>query len=234
MFHKYIFLGLLAGIVTQIYAQPPCWQQPGVLNCSQGLVQHIYFRGIVNLNGTEVVKAFDVLGNCHLQHARLHWATIRGSSWLTNTIMHEKTRMVGNVHAQQTQFRQTVSITGDLDGHELEFQNAAYIAGEVVCQGCIFKKSSTLIGNASLKQVKSLESLTLNAPIIILEQSHIRAITVNESHPQQRQIIYLCHQSSLGDINFVSQQGIVIADQSSVITGRIHGGKLIRKDCLTD
>lgn len=107
---------VLCGLVgPAAFAKPqsPCVQQYGQMVCGAGVQSKVDASGMVNLAQTEVTGATLVRGTFVARDAKLNDLSVSGTTNLMHVDVQGKTHLQGYLRAQETQFKQDVSVASD-------------------------------------------------------------------------------------------------------------------------
>lgn len=226
---KIKMLLLIVGIFSSlnIYAESVCKENHGTLRCESGSIKNIDYIGFVDINNTIVEGRFHVLGNANIKNANLNSIEVRGGAHLDKTKVSGLMKMVGNVNGSDINVDDNTEIVGDFYASHAIMSSNVSIVGSVECDYCVFKKEATLIGDVNVKHSEFLRPIQINIKNSSFSHSKINDITIKKSSDRHEQVIKLKNGSSVHDITFEDQRGLVIVSDNSVITGTVQGGKVI-------
>lgn len=217
-------LGLIGA--TGAYAGTICQDQYGEMSCGAGSVADVAYTGSVNLAGTYVSNQVNVLGNFSAYSAHINLLKVKGITYLNKSNINGKARVTGNVVADDSSFDNEVSIVGTLKAMNVLFATDVEIVGTLNCDKCIFNKASNITGEMKVDNTKFMELINVNARKIVFVNSKAMDITVLKPNDNKVQTVYLNSGSTVRNITFESQQGFVVLDRSSQVTGNVQGGKI--------
>lgn len=199
-------------LAVNVFADSVCTDHDGNLRCSVGAIDSIDYTGDVFIDGTSILEQLKTVGELHAKNVNFNNINIIGDSDISNSTI--------SGHSQ---------FIGDFQGKSVKFGEATKIVGDLNCDDCQFNAAMTLVGdlqtnNSTFEGLVSLSTYT----------SHFKHSTLNELIVKKQsrdvdQIIYLDEGSSVMNITFDSNRGIVELSGGSVLKGKVSGGKVVNK-----
>lgn len=217
-------------ISTNLFANSICSDKHGTLHCGAGAIDNIEYRGYVDIDGTTVTNKFNVNGEVSIQNANINQFFVRGSSHLTKANIKGSMEVIGNIHAKNSEIFDSAKIVGDLYGNAMTFNSSANIVGTIECEECLFKSDVTMIGDVSIAKSQFLKKLLLNAKNSTFSNAKINDVLVKKPSQDEVQTVHLNENTTVHNIKFENQKGIVVLQGGSKILGTIEGGKVVTKN----
>lgn len=222
---------LVMGLVgsTNIFANSVCSGLFGIMNCGKGTVSTVDFTGIVNVDGTIVTNAFDVLGNVEMKNANITNMHVRGMNQINNTEINGYMDITGDVHGDHLKINGSASIVGNWYGKNAVFNASTKITGITNCENCTFNNFATLTGSINVSNSQFFSSISINATESEFKQTKLQDILVKKPSNNNNQTITLSQNTTVKNITFENQNGTVVVIGSSKIMGRVEGGRIINR-----
>ncbi|MDR3491325.1 MAG: hypothetical protein P4M12_04675 [Gammaproteobacteria bacterium] len=218
---------LLLGYLNS-YADSVCKDKYGSLRCESGTVKNIDYRGFVEVNNMTVDESCNVQGNANINNSTLNSLEVRGETHIDKSSVSDFMNMIGNVNANNITVVGKTDIIGNLYANHATLNSTSSILGSVDCDFCVFKNDVTLIGEIDANHSEFLRTLVLTIKKGTFLHSKMNDIIVKQASDRGEQVIQLKEGSSIHNIVFEGQKGVVILNDNSVITGKVQGGKVIK------
>lgn len=146
---KIFFPILLVGCISSTHAGDVCNMLPGIINCGEGVIDHINGNGIASINGTSITGKTLFNGALSANNATFSSIDLKGSVNLTQCTVSEKSNIKGALVASSTKFNNKLTVYSD----KVKFVNS-HIVGDLYMprteqaeQVVVLDKHSTIKGN---------------------------------------------------------------------------------------
>lgn len=219
-----VFLVLAA---TQGYADSVCTNKQSNMNCTQGVVNGMKFKGNIIFDKTTVNGLASLQGNSDIQNANFDKLNLSGNASLVSSNVNN-IKVKGSVYAKDVNVKGDTNVLGKFYGANTTVDNNVKLVGIIDCDHCTFKKNTALYGDVVMSDSEVLGSLSLNSARNAFYQTKLNDVVVKKSSHNLKQTITLNHGTTVNNIRFEGEGGVVMLDDSSTILGKVENGTVVK------
>lgn len=223
-----IFAGLLLSVVAlNAAASSVCVNEKNALQCHQGTLNGIAYKGDVNFTNTIVNGLSKLQGNTDITNASFDNLNLKGNASLSSTQVNSLT-VKGNIFAKDVTVTGDANVLGKFYAANTTLSANTKFIGSIDCDHCTFGKDTSLFGDVIISDSTVLGALNLNSGHNAFFQSKLQDVTVKKSSGLGKQVVSLSNNTTVNNIHFEGKNGVVMLDATSTITGVVDGGTVIR------
>jgi len=199
-------------LAANVFAESVCSDHDGNLHCSVGAIDSIDYTGDVFVDGTTILEQLKTVGDLHAKNVNFNNINIIGNADITNSTISGYSQIIGDFQGKYTKFNDAVKIVGD-----------------VMCDECQFNAAASLVGDLQVNNSTFQGLISLSTYASHFSHSNLNELVVKKQNRDAEQVIYLEQGSSVVNITFASNRGVVELSGGSVLRGKISGGKIVNK-----
>jgi hypothetical protein len=224
---KFSILGFSLLLTTGAFAMDPCAKIDALLICGKGNVENnLVHKGALDITGTHITQALNIVGSSVINDAMLNQLNIKGSLNIVNSTIDGTANILGMSVIKSTKFNKDVKIRGINYISNVKFAAPVKISGTIQGEKCIFNNEVEIRGKSKFSHSKFTSPIFLKTQAAIFSGSQLSDVKIAKGKKSEQQVITIADGSSVGNITFVNNNGLIKLSADSKLLGEVKGGKI--------